>query len=696
MGMEKKRAAPASESETAPDVGASPTGVPHSTGASADGRIMLSEDIEIYPHRPCPHLASPGTMAFEAKDRRQVGDQIALLCGRATIPRITNIGSYKNLKDTAILRLIDAGIVEWTPEGRQRFAFIFDKPPHRKLMDTIEAKPHRFTEDRVIASLVQPVLQTLQNLRNIELVHGAINPMNIYLTGAEGAESAMLGECLTSAPSYRQHAMFEPIERAMAQPAGRGTGTGKDDMYAFGICVALAVRGENFFAGKTEEQIIRAKLEDGTYALVVGGARLPGGLSEFLRGVLSDDEAQRWDVEDTARWLEGRRLTAKQPRALFNAARPFIFRDEKFWDLRSLAYVFSRNVDEAAQVLEQGQFDLWIKRNFEDKELIKRLEAVWEREKAGSKDKFVASACMALDPPAPVRYKGVSVFPAGFGNALADAMAKGEDVQVYGEIISQQLFSPWINYRFEEIPDASSQQATFEKCRNFLTQKIPGYGIERVLYTLSKECVCMSPALKNYFVLGPGRLLMALDSLARKSERAEHVLDRHMIAFISVREPKMIDPWLGHITSREHGNQVLGFIRTLAAIQKRFNIGPVSAITSWMASLCGSAIERFYDRDMRQEMGRQLDRIRDGGNVGALLDLLDDSVVVDRDSGRFAQAQREFLSLSREKEEIISYLQKRKSFGRATGRQVAMLVSAALSTLCILGYIVFFLMQKVL
>lgn len=662
--------------------------------ASTDGRIMLGEDIEIYPSRPRPDLASPGTHAFEAKDRRTVGDQFAMLCGRSIVPRVTNIGSYKNLKSPNIIKLIEAGIVEWTPEGRQRFAFVFEKPPPKKLMQALDAKPHHFSEDRILSALIQPVLGVLADLRNIDLVHGAINPMNIYLSGAEGAETAMLGECITSAPSYRQHPLFEPVDRALAQPAARGPGALNDDLYAFGVCVAFAARGENVMAGKTEEEVIQAKLEEGAYGLMVGGTRLPAGISEFLRGVLNEDGTQRWTIDDALRWLEGRRLSTSQPRATLKAARPFIFREKKYWDLRSLTDAFSRNVGEAAVVIEHDQFDLWIKRNFEDKVFMKRLEAVWEREKASTKEKLVTGVCMALDPHAPVRYRGASVFPMGFGNALAEAMAKGEDIQVYAEIIQQQMFSNWINLRFEEISDAGGMLSAFEKCRNYLTQKIAGYGMERVLYTLNKECVCMSPLLKNYIVLNPGKILTALEDLARKGNRPDTVLDRHMIAFISVREPKMIDPFLGHITSHDRGNQVVGIIRALSAIQKRFNTGAVPAVTAWLASLSGPAIERFRDHDLRKVAAKQVERAASTGHLSALLDVVDDLRVVQDDSQRFLLAQHEYALLVREQAQIEGYLKQRRTFGYATGRQVAMLVSTLIASLCVLGYLAFYFMQR--
>ncbi len=37
----------------------------------------------------------------------------------------------------------------------------------------------------------------------------------------------------------------------------------------------------------------------------------------------------------------------------------------------------------------------------------------------------------------------------------------------------------------------------------------------------------------------------------------DSILDRHMVAFISVRDPKSIDPYLGHIISHDRAYQVV-------------------------------------------------------------------------------------------------------------------------------------------
>src|SRR5690349_8940103 len=84
-----------------------------SNTAASDGRIMVGENIEIFPNKPRPDLASPETQAYEAKDRRLAGEQFAVLCRNSRVPRVTSLGSYKNLRNPHIIKLLEAGIIDW-------------------------------------------------------------------------------------------------------------------------------------------------------------------------------------------------------------------------------------------------------------------------------------------------------------------------------------------------------------------------------------------------------------------------------------------------------------------------------------------------------------------------------------------------------------------------------------------------------
>lgn len=648
------------------------------TTAGNDGRILLGGEIEIFPAKPLDSFASFETRACEARDIRDGRPLLAMTAGRSRCPRTSIVGTYQAVKTPHLLKLVAAGIVEWPSESKQVYVFVFDMPPARRLLPVGGVKTLRISDERIIPGLIQPVVSVLQELQTSGLVHGAITADNIFMAGGEGAEVAILGECLSSAPFFRHSVLFETVERAMAQPSGRGPGTVKNDLYSLGVCVALALRGGNPLAGKTAEEVIQEKIESGTYGALIAGERLPAYLVEFLRGVLHDDESARWGLDDALRWLEGRRLSAKQPHNVLKARRPFVFREKKYWELRTLAIALAAHPSDAAALVEKDSLDLWLKRNFEDRDLETRLETFWKKEDGALRERVVADLAQVLDPYAPVRYKDISVFPLGYGTALADAMARGEDVQDYADLVSLQLFNGWVNQRYEEIPDASGIVTLFEKCRNFLAQKMPGYGIERIVYMLNKEIVCLSPALRDYYVLGPGHLLLALERLAQRGQRLEPILDRHMISFISVREPKMIDPYLGHIISHDRGYQIIGILRTLAAIQRRFRIQPVPALARALLAHMGPAVDRFYDHDLRQEVARRLTGAGDGGNLSALLDVVDSAAMVQEDQMRFAQARREFTFLMRERAALELQLARRGTFGLASGRQVAMLVSSVI------------------
>jgi hypothetical protein len=660
-----------------------------------DGRLLMGQDIELFPTKECPQFASPETRAYEAKDRRVTGEQIVLLCGRSAVPRVTVIGSYKSIKSQNILRLVDAGIVNWAPAGRQRFAFVFEKPAGKKILAAPEGAPHRVAEDKVIQAVIEPAVRALAEFKDMDLPHGAINAENIFIAGTPGMEKIVLGECLSSAPSWRQHPLYEVPQRAVAQAAGRGPGTTSHDLYALGVCVAMMVRGENLLVGKSPEQIIYEKIEQGSYATIIGRERISSGILEFLRGVLNDDEDMRWNVDDAVRWLEGRRHTPKQPRVLLKAARPLVFLEQKYWDLRSLAQSFSEHVPEATSEMEKGQFEIWLKRNFEDKSLEGRFDRVLAKEKEASPEKLISSVCMAIDPHGPIRYKGLSLFPWGIGMALAQALALNQDIQIYGEIISQQLLNNWVSQIFDDVPDAAGILGLLERCRSALAQKMPGYGVERALYMLNMDVVCLSPILQGHFVLTPGNLLLALEDIAKKQNRPDTILDRHMIAFISVREPKMIDPHFSYVNSYNKGHHLVGVIRTLASIQRRFSTGPVPGVTRWVVSLIAPAVELLHNRDLRQDMIKRVGRIQESGNLAAILEVVDDVMLIRDDAQRFAYAQQEYRALVVEKNNIETMLKKRRNFGLATGRQVAMLLSSITALGIILAYVVMHLLKMI-
>ena len=108
---QQKAPSTATGTTTAPAPAPADTAMAGSEEMPGSANIRLGPDIEIFPDRPRPDLASYGTLAFEAQDRRQAHKQIAILSSRRLVPRITSLATYKSINSPHILRLTEAGVV---------------------------------------------------------------------------------------------------------------------------------------------------------------------------------------------------------------------------------------------------------------------------------------------------------------------------------------------------------------------------------------------------------------------------------------------------------------------------------------------------------------------------------------------------------------------------------------------------------
>src|ERR1700737_3063030 len=114
------------------------------------------------------------------------------------------------------------------------------------------------------------------------------------------------------APSARRTCSIA-TRRGMAMPPGRGIGSPADDLYALCATIAFLMFGKSAVAELSDEQLLAEKIGRGSYATLLGGARLAGPIIEVLRGLLADDPRERWAVQDLEMWLEGRRQVPRQP-----------------------------------------------------------------------------------------------------------------------------------------------------------------------------------------------------------------------------------------------------------------------------------------------------------------------------------------------------------------------------------------------
>jgi len=545
--------------------------------------------------------------------------------------------------------------------------------------------------EKVIEVVVRPMVSVLQDLRDKDIVHGNIRPSNMFDGGKAVLEKMVLGEALCAPALSNQPVLYEPPVRALCTPSGRGFGSMADDLYAFGVSLAVLMRSSDPMEGARDQAIFQKKLETGTYLTVTGKDRFTGSILELLRGLLQDDEGQRWGLDDVLAWMDGRRLSPKQGGRKIIASRPLAFNGEKYVRPELLADALFRSPAEAVRVLDSGEMQQWLERAVENKEMMRRYEKAvsqtHEEIRGPSHAERVAAALSsALDPDGPVRYKGVSVMPDGLPTAMTEAYVLKKDIQSYQEMLSYYVIGAAVDMNMTQgEADAGQLTGRLDSCRSFLRQAAPGFGIERCLYFLNPEAQCFSEKVKEYNVRTPEALLLAFEHLAASPKRPAWLLDRHSIAFLSVKERKDIDPFLSELKADEPYKKAMGEMKTIAAVQKRCRMQNLPGLAGWIADNLEPVYGRFHDRELRVKMKERVQKLKDIGDISKIAALFDDIEMYERDARDFRLAMRMHHDLMNESRDLQGMLAKEGVYGRDSGHRAAAVFSVVVAVIVIVA-----------
>lgn len=208
----------------------------------------------------------------------------------------------------------------------------------------------RIPDHQFARAVIKPIADGLVELALKGIAHCAIRPDNLYYMDEQHTK-IVLGDCVTSVLAHDQPVVVETIESGMAMPSGRGGGTYADDMYAFGASILMLAIGRNPLQSVPDGEIIRRKIQAGSYATLVSDERTPVALIECLHGLLTDDTEQRWQAGNIDMWLNGKRLTPIQAKAESQAQRPIRFADQEFQSIRPLSYAMFQNWDKAIAII---------------------------------------------------------------------------------------------------------------------------------------------------------------------------------------------------------------------------------------------------------------------------------------------------------------------------------------------------------
>ncbi|MEM7679477.1 MAG: hypothetical protein AAF182_00530 [Pseudomonadota bacterium] len=670
----------------------------------ASTEIVFRKKIQIFSDQPLPDFDRGPVKAYTAKGVGKFsGDLIAYVCEPELTPRIKSSNVYPNFVNATMAKLVDYGLIYWAPLKKQRLVYFYANNFGKRLLDPNGTQAIGLKQDFVLNSIVKPVFGVLLDFRNKDFVHGSIAPYNMFDGGNSGeGMKVILGDCLVMPSSYDQKIIYETIQRGMAQPLGRGVGTEADDLYSLGVCIAVLMRSNDPMEGLNDDEVIRRKIDQGSYAALTGKDRFKGSILELLRGLLNDDAAARWDLDDVDTWLGGNRINPKQGQKKRKAPRPYNFNGNRYFYMESLAKDLHHNPPELEKALETEELQQWLSRALEDEETIEMLDlAYMSSHKDGKSGDYMARLCSnissALDPFAPMRFKEYSLRADMFGHFLARAMMKNEDLNDFAEMVNKGTVMNWVTNYGDQNLDKVTLMSRFDTCRNYLKQTKIGYGVERCLYTLMPYMHCLSPKLEDYMVRTPDELVMAFEKMLYKgSIKADLFLDRHSVAFLAVRDSRVIEGSLYDLDGEHRHKKILANLLCFAVVQKKAALGPLPNLAKAFAEMMPEVLEFFHDRDLRVKMEKAVEKYAKDGNLLKMADVAANLKTFDKDLQLFRSAMVDYNKMRNELVRIDRKIEKKGTFGRNLAGDIAAFVSSMVAGIIIIVITFMFLEGKVL
>lgn len=606
---------------------------------STDG---IEDRFHIDVDRPLPELNSGLAKAYEATDLISPNRPIyALVCDSNTPVRSHEIVTLKGFNHPNMVTLYDAETVHMSNLGENRLVLFFERPQGAPLASLLRMG-RKFNDLQIYKSILPPIIELLESLHDYRISHGRINPNNIYID-----KTVVLGECLSEPPGYSQFHIYDPIERSMADPIGKGEPTERSDTYAIAMVVFEVIYGLARFKAIDKREFCKRTTMLGVYNVLTAPYEIGDTFSDLFRGCLLENKDERWGIEELSNWIRGKRYNIIPPTTL-QAARPFKLLELEYYNPRSLAFGMFLNWRPASQEIGGAKLDRWIDNSTNQPELAEMVERslrAGSHESASEeiRNEMMCRVITALDPTGPLRMKGMSINVDGLGAALAQSLSENQStgLELIRDIINYDLPTYWESLNKETKTKSSTEVVwSIQLLRSLLGDKALGFGIERICYNLNPKLACQSPLLKQYYVITMEDALLTLDALAKTHAKDTSLLDRHLAAFTTAKLNMTKEIRLHQMekTPKLRDLEELKMLRLLSMAQERTGRKKLVGLATWAAARIEVMLENIHNRRLRKRIKQNLKAAATTGQISYVIALLLDSQIAREDFKGFSKA----------------------------------------------------------
>ncbi len=614
---------------------------------------MLHDRFEIDVNQPLPQYSRTHAKAYFATDLQQP-DKLCLGLVvepyfphrhgliEALIEALKNPSQGQEIKHLS--SLLDAGVVNIEAWNEGRMVLFYEQPKGVKLSEIL-AQQQFYSQTDALKQLTDPIVSVITKLHSLGVLHGGISPQNIFIH----EKNLTLWDCAAQPCGYDNIDIYEPIERLSATTFMRGEPTLESDIYA---TVILTLEACGMLESKkqfTALQLYPAYLQKGVYNVLVDETAITSSqMIDLVRAVLGENPKERWGLEQINSFIGGKRYNLIPVGAIKETNRSFSFITKDYVTLRSLAFAYANNWEQALSSIRDIKLVKWLDTLVQKSDVKEKIERMNQRairspSVGKSADEIISKTISSLDPFGAIRTKQMAVVATAMGQALSAAFKSGDLTQQINirEIIDAELVGFW-----RDLSPYNSAQLKWnpEQMRFLLQSASLGFGMERVLYELNPTMPCMSRTYARYHSLSAKHLMRVLESLA-KDHADDKLYDKHMLAFLAARaginKDMQVKDFRGY--AQLQSSTELQTIMLLAAVQEKLKIDFLPALSCWAALKIAEMVEQFHGLDVRQSISRDMQAVLPRGKLTYLLRVLHNKEYITRDTQGHSKAVQVFV-----------------------------------------------------
>ena len=664
---------------------------------------LLHGRYRILVQRPLPHLDSGENKAFMVDDNRDSSSQLfAIILSAGVVHRDRMAQDLMKKGPSGLIPLQSHGVVKFSDTDIQ-YAFVFEQPLGGRVFNNAP-----ISENMLLGKIVPRLVDLLIDMSNRKMAHRSIRADNLFYM-EPGESGVVVGECITTPAGSLQPDVYEPLESANSLPDGRGEGNAISDIYALGILIVHMLGGVLPGEGRTREELYAAKLQQGSYAVLVPKIPASTRVGFLLAGLLNDDPTRRWSLEVLKRWRDG---VYERPRPGFGdrqAPGPIVFEGTEYVSPRLLSLEMTHRSAQAFTLLENGKLESWVRNSLNDKDAASRMSDISLRKSGGARGRqsdtqSVSKACAILDPHGSFWYREASFSRGGLPALLAYAFRTGGTLRnSIGEFLENGTLLDVMYSEVKSKPAGLGLVPSQKKdgwiplnlaaeCFEYMEKRdVQGFGLERCLYELNPQLSCMSPVLENAYVKDPETLLEILEVRAGKAEGKVKLFDRHISAFLAARS-KSLTKHFQRFSVHSPGSveYTIHLVSLFARMQSLLSPSAKPGLCAWAAHILKPFVKNIHSDIRRETILKKLERSAQSGSVEQILKDTDLINNLSRDAREYGQAIQTFISIVEGIKALKDGVEVRKIAAQKYGHWLASLISiAALLSSMGLSYIYF-------